>query len=197
MLPAPIKFPVVAGDAAHCKFQRPAKNTTINNLFQRFHIGSQSIKSVFEAEPGVQPEHSPVGIHSFHHFFAFADGSGHWFFAPDIFPCLCSFHRHESVPVRRSGDVHNIYFGQSNQFPEIVKGFHRIVNHVFSSVQMQLFHITNSNHAGSLIGNVSAPHSPNTNNPLGELIRWRQITVAAQHMTWHDGYPGTRNQCAF
>ena len=103
-----ILLPIEAGRAADHHLERPAQEPALHHFLDLFDPDVHAVKVVLETEPGVQPENATVFRDRRLDGFAFGDGPGHRFFAPDIFAGLSRGDGDEGVPVRRSRDMHDI-----------------------------------------------------------------------------------------
>jgi hypothetical protein len=133
-------------------------------------------------------------LYRFYNPFTFADGTGHGFFAPDIFPGSSCLGGDQGVPVGRSSNVYNVYFRQLDYFPVIVEGFNPAFQHLLSLLQMATVYIANSHYTGASVGEMIPAHLSCTYHCFGQLIAGSQVTPA-QHMPWHDGKGGDCPHC--
>src|SRR5690606_18355566 len=108
--------------------------------------------------------------------FSFADGMGHWFFAPDIFTCQRCVYRHDAVPVRRSGNMYNIYFRKLNKFAVIMKSFYAFIQHTGRNAEVPLVYIADSNNPCSFIFKMVPPHCTYTDDAFGKLVAGCYVT---------------------
>ncbi len=89
--------------------QRPAQRAALYEFFQRGHFGAQSIEFGVHAEPGVKTKDAGVALHRPDHPDTLADGPGHGLFGPDVAAGIEGVYTLQSMPVRRSDHVHNVY----------------------------------------------------------------------------------------
>ena len=192
LLAHPVEFPSKSGSTGDSYFQRPSKQTAINEFFQRFHCGAKSIEIIFKTEPSIETENAVVLLHGFHHSAAFAYGASHGFFAPNILARLSCFDSHKGMPVRRSGYVHHIYIRVVDKIAKIVMSVKILAE--FGSgefqglLQMQLVHIAHRYQATMLVARkvvAAASYATHAYYTLGELIAWSHMLGAAKHLGGH------------
>ena len=118
----PEEFPGKARGAGDAHRQGPPQQAAVHQFLEGLYRGTQPIECILETEPGVQTEDGAVLPAGIHHLLPFANGSGHRLFAEDILSGTGRFHRHDAVPVRRRGNVHDIHIRIMDQVPEIVIG---------------------------------------------------------------------------
>ena len=166
-------------------FQRPAKQTTLNQFLQRFNGSTQSVEGVSETEPGIQTKHASVLFYRFHHTFTFTDRTCHRFFTPDIFSCFGSFYRHNTMPVGRRRNMHDINVRVEYQITEIMISGDLILHQLFPQFKMFLVDITNGNQTCSGIVHMTTSHSACTYNTFCQLVAWSDKAIS-KHVTRHN-----------
>ena len=198
----PEELPSKTGSTGDSHLQRPTQQAAIHQLLQWFDGSTQSIEIVLETEPGIQSEDTVVLLHGFHYPLAFANGTGHWLFTPDVLTSLGSFYRHQGMPMRRSGNVNYIHIRVFNQVTEIMISLQGLVELLLAQVhrllQMVLVYITYRYQTARFItGKVIATSTDTTypNDTLGQLVARCDVIGTSQYLSWYDGEQTNSTHC--
>ena len=197
-LARPVEFPCETSRSGDPDRQRPAQESAVNKLLEWFHRGSETVESVLEAEPGVKPEYPSVLMYRFDYLLTFPDGPRHRFFAEYILAGPGGFHRHESVPVRRSGDMDYVHVRVMDEVAPVAVGL-EFLSELFLSlgqgvVEMVLVHITNGYQAAALVADeVEVAHSDTSHSddsaghPVARGDKSFVTVHRSQHVARQDG----------
>ena len=183
--------------------QRPSQQPALHQFLQRFDGSSQSVELVLETEPCIQAEHTSVLLYGFHHAFSFTDRTGHRFFTPDVFSGFSGLDRHDAMPMRRSGDVHDIDIRVQDQIAEIMISGYFFLHQILPQFKVIFINVTNGNQTCTGIIDMASTHSSGTNNTFSQLITRSDIPVS-QHMARYNrkecnpskGFQKTSSACS-
>ena len=198
----PEELPSKAGSTGDSHLQWPAQQTAIHQFLQRLDGSTQAIEIVLETEPGIQTENAVVLFHRFHHTLPFANGTGHRLFTPDVLAGLGRFDCHDSMPMRRSGDMNDVYIRVLNQITEIVVCLECFIEFLLTQVhrflQMVLVYITYRYQATLFIAGkviTASTDTAHTNNTLGELVARCNVIRSAQYLSRYNGEQTDSTHC--
>ena len=191
LLTYPEELPVEAGVLGHCHGEGPAKQTAVNQLLERSHLGAETVEGILKAEPGVKTENSVVAFHRLNNSLTLTNGTGHGLFAPYILTGLCSLYRHDCMPVGRGTNVHYVHVGIMDQVHEVVIAGYLsescLFSHVLAPSQPGLIYIANCNQTVGHVKVVAAADTAEADDTLGELVAGGNVTFTAEHVARQDG----------
>ena len=181
----PEKLPVETGMRTDRHLQRPSQQSALHQLLQRFDRSAQSIELVCKTEPCIQAEHTSVLLYGLHHTLSFTDRTRHRLFTPDVFPGFSGLDRHDTMPMRWSGDVHNINIRVQNQIAEIMISGYFFLHQFLSQFKVIFINVTNGNQTCTGIIDMASSHPSGTNNTFSQLITRSDIPIS-QYVTRHN-----------
>ena len=188
----PVEFPSKSGSARYGNRQRPSEQTAVNEFFQWFHRGAESIEIILESKPSIETENAVVLLHGFHHSATFAYGARHGFFAPNVLACLGGFDSHQGMPVRRCGYMHHVNIGVVDKIAKIVVSIKILAEFASAEfqclLQVQLVDIAHRHQSAMLIACeviAAATYAAHAYYTLGELIAWSHMLGTAKHLCGH------------
>ena len=177
--------------------QRPAQHAAVDELLDLVHGGIHAVERIGETEPGIQAENTAVLLDSLLYPLAFADGTRHRLLAPDILAGARGIGRHDAVPVRRRGDMHDVHIGIVNQVAVIVIGGDFLTGQLQTGIEMVPVHIADGHQPGSGIAVMSAAHTADTDDTFGELVAGCGVSRSAEHMARDHGQRCRSQQALF
>jgi len=90
------------------------------------------------------------------------------------------------MPVRRGGDVYDVYIRAVQHLAKIMISFDPLICFGQCALQMIFIHIAYGEQAGAGVSNMALAHAADSDDRPGQLIGGRGIARSAQHSARHD-----------
>ena len=194
LLPHPEEFPGEARGSRDGHLEGPSQQSAVDQLLQRLDRRAQSVEGVLETEPRVQAEDAAVLLHRLHDALAFADGACHRFLAPDVLAGPGRLDGHQSVPVGRGGDMHDVDVGIGNEVAVVVVGFEGLVELLAAqrhgAVEVVPVDIADRHQPAGVVRReviAALADAAHADDAFGELVAGGDVFGASEHAARHDG----------
>ena len=186
----PKELPVETGMLADSHLQRPTEHAAVDELLDLVDGRVHAVERIGKAEPRIQTENIAVTLHGLLNPLTLADGARHRFLAPDILAGRGGLHRHDAVPVRRRGDMHDIDVRIGNQLTVVGIGRHFLAGQLPSGLQMILVDVANRDQTRTRVPVMASAHAAYADDTFGQLVARSRVADAAQYVARDDGQRG-------